>query len=141
MTTEDVRWKQRFSNFLKALTLLGEAVQLRSQRILTDLESQGLIQRFELTHELAWNVLKDYLEYQGPTLMTGSRDTIRTAFNRHLIDDGETWMEMIKSRNLSSHIYDVETINDIVEKIIDSYYPLFVAFKDKMNTLLDKIDP
>jgi nucleotidyltransferase substrate binding protein (TIGR01987 family) len=132
---DDIRWKQRFSNFLKALTLLGEAVQLRSQRELSDLESQGFVQRFEFTHELAWNVLKDYLEYQGQTFITGSRDAVREAFNRNLIDDGETWMEMIKSRNLSSHLYDVETINSVIEKITDSYYPLFVAFKDKMNLL------
>ncbi|MDR2440827.1 MAG: nucleotidyltransferase substrate binding protein [Planctomycetaceae bacterium] len=138
MTSDDIRWKQRFSNFLKALTLLGEAVQLRSQRVLTDLESQGFVQRFEFTHELAWNVLKDYLEYQGQTFITGSRDAVREAFNRNLIDDGETWMEMIKSRNLSSHLYDLETINSIIEKITDSYYPLFVAFKNKMNLLLDQ---
>jgi nucleotidyltransferase substrate binding protein (TIGR01987 family) len=131
-----IRWQQRFAHFLKALTLLGEAVQLRSQRALTDLESQGLLQRFEFTHELAWNVLKDYLEYQGQTFITGSRDATREAFHRHLIDDGDTWMEMIKSRNLSSHTYNVETINDIMETITDAYYPLFVAFKDKMNQLL-----
>ncbi|MDR2705587.1 MAG: nucleotidyltransferase substrate binding protein, partial [Planctomycetaceae bacterium] len=94
MTTDDIRWKQRFSNFLKAFALLEEAVQLKSQRTLSDLEAQGLIQRFEFTHELAWNVLKDYLEYQGETFITGSRDATRNAFNVNLIEDGDTWMEM-----------------------------------------------
>ncbi|MDR1290671.1 MAG: nucleotidyltransferase substrate binding protein [Planctomycetaceae bacterium] len=169
MTTDDVRWKQRFDNFLKALTLLEEAVRLKPQRTLTDLELQGLVKRFEFTHELAWNVLKDYLEYaeavlkfeelntaaqqrgavvqgrslppipasvyQGQTFITGSRDATREAFNRNLIEDGETWMEMIKSRNLSSHTYDGEIIEGLVEKIVNSYYPLFVALKDKMKII------
>ncbi|MDR2117591.1 MAG: nucleotidyltransferase substrate binding protein [Planctomycetaceae bacterium] len=138
MTTDDIRWKQRFSNFLKALILLEEAVQLKSQRTLTVLESQGFIQRFEFTHELAWNVLKDYLEYQGQIFITGSRDATREAFNKNLIEDGETWMEMIKSRNLSSHIYDGEIMDGLVEKIINSYYPLFVTFRDKMNKLMEQ---
>ncbi|MDR2642666.1 MAG: nucleotidyltransferase substrate binding protein, partial [Planctomycetaceae bacterium] len=69
--------------------------------------------------------------------ITGSRDATRNAFNVNLIEDGDTWMEMIKSRNLSSHLYDGEIVNDILEKITDSYYPLFVSFKDKMNKLID----
>ena len=135
MNTEEIRWKQRFCNFRKALALLGEAVQLCSQRTLSELEEQGLVQRFEFTHELAWRVIKDYFEYQGQTTITGSRDAIRDAFNRGLIEDGDSWMEMIKSRNLSSHTYDRDTVADITEKVIHSYYPLFVTFKDKMNSL------
>src|ERR1035437_10553432 len=101
--TEDIRWKQRFNNYLKALQTLAEAVELAQQRPLTKLEQQGLIQGFEFTHELAWNVLKDYLDAQGFVGLIGSRNATRQAFKEALIQDGEAWMDMIKARNLTSH--------------------------------------
>lgn len=138
MSTQDMRWQQRFQNFLKAFVLLESAVRKFNDEGLSELEEQGLIQRFEFTHELAWNVLKDYFEYQGNTEITGSRDAAREAFNKGLIQDGDGWMEMIKSRNKSSHTYNEETAKELVEQIVQSYYTLFSVFKDKMISLMDK---
>src|ERR1035437_4365678 len=104
--TEDIRWKQRFDNFSRALASLRKAVELSRERPLSELEQQGLIQGFEFTHELAWNVLKDYLEYEGIQGLIGSRSTVREAFKRGLIIDGDAWMDMVEKRNLSSHTYD-----------------------------------
>ena len=78
--SEDVRWHQRLSNYNKALLQLNKAVEIANKRTLTDLEQQGLIQSFEFTHELAWNVMKDYFYYQGNTEIRGSRDATREAF-------------------------------------------------------------
>ena len=61
----DIRWIQRFANFQSALAQLKDGVDTFNSRDLSLLEKQGLIQAFEFTHELAWNVLKDYFEYQG----------------------------------------------------------------------------
>lgn len=138
MSNEDIRWKQRFQNFLKAFALLEEAVELSHNKGLNELEEQGLIKRFEFTHELAWNVLKDYFEYQGNTNLTGSRDATREAFNKGVISDGEGWMEMIKSRNQSSHTYNEEVADELQDKILHTYYPLFVIFKNKMISLLQQ---
>jgi nucleotidyltransferase substrate binding protein (TIGR01987 family) len=135
MSEQDIRWQQRFDNFLKAFSLLEKAVLLHQESGLSELEEQGLIQRFEFTHELAWNLLKDYFEYQGNTSITGSRDATREAFNKGLIDDGEGWMEMIKSRNKSSHTYNEEIAKEIVKNITEWYYDLLVAFKEKMTSL------
>jgi nucleotidyltransferase substrate binding protein (TIGR01987 family) len=135
MSNEDNRWKQRFQNFQKAFVLLEEAVALNNKQGLSDLEVQGLIQRFEFTHELAWNVLKDYFEYQGNTQITGSRDAAREAFNNGLIDDGDGWMEMIKSRNQSSHTYNEAVAENLKRSIINTYYKLFLAFRDKFSQL------
>lgn len=135
MSSQDIRWRQRFQNFEKAFSLLEQAVNLSKDRSLNELEEQGMIQRFEFTHELAWNVLKDYFEYQGNTAITGSRDATREAFNKGLIKDGEGWMEMIKSRNQSSHTYNQEVADEITEKIIQQYYALFAEFKNKIKTL------
>ncbi len=133
----DIRWQQRHSNYKRALTQLGDAVELARQRNLSDLEKQGLIQAFEFTHELAWNVIKDYFIYQGNTRITGSRDASREAFATGLIDDGDTWMEMIISRNQSSHTYNQATADDITQLIIDHYFSLFMQFRDKMESLLE----
>jgi len=136
MPTPDIRWEQRFQNYLKAFALLEDAVLQDRAVGLSELQQHGLIQRFEFTHELAWKVLKDYFEYQGNTAITGSRDATREAFNKGLIEDGEGWMEMIKSRNKSSHTYNLETANEIVENVTKWYYGLFLEFKQKMDLLI-----
>ena len=125
--TEDIRWKQRFSNYLKALQTLTEAVQLADKRPLSKLEQQGLIQGFEFTHELAWNVLKDYLDAQGFVGLIGSKNATRQAFKDALIQDGEAWMDMIKARNLTSHTYNTDIASSIAGDILARFYPAFVA--------------
>ncbi|MFN3998951.1 nucleotidyltransferase substrate binding protein [Algoriphagus sp.] len=129
-----IRWHQRLKNFSKALLQLEHAVKLSEERNLSDLEEQGLIQAFEFTHELAWNVLKDYFANQGNPEITGSRDAKREAFRQGIIKDGDAWMEMIKSRNQSSHTYNQEIAEDISLKITSSY---FMFFKDLENKMLE----
>lgn len=131
--TEDIRWKQRFDNYTRALHQLTFAVQLLEQRPLSDLEKQGLIQGFEFTHELAWNVLKDYLEYEGIQGLIGSRSAVREAFKRGLIMDGEAWMDMLEKRNLSSHTYNLEVATQLVSAICATYHPLFLALQERLG--------
>lgn len=131
--TEDIRWKQRFDNFKRALYQLTRAVQLMQQRPLSDLELQGVIQGFEFTHELAWNVLKDYLEFEGIQGLIGSRSTVREAFKRGLIRDGEAWMDMIEKRNLSSHTYNQDVAETLVSAIYENYYPVFMVLQERFE--------
>jgi nucleotidyltransferase substrate binding protein (TIGR01987 family) len=121
----NIRWKQRYDNYLKAFQSISSAVNLAESRELSDLEKQGLIQSFEFTHELAWNVLKDYLEYQGISGLIGSRDASRTAFSNGLIKDGNAWMNMIRDRNRTSHTYDLSTANEVVVNILELFFPAF----------------
>ena len=132
----DIRWRQRFDNYQRALQTLIRAVALSAERPLSELEQQGLIQGFEFTHELAWNMLKDFLEAQGIAGLIGSRDAIRTAFKNGLLQEGETWMEMIKARNLSSHTYQLELANRLAAEILQRFYPAFVALEQKMQELV-----
>ena len=131
----DTRWKQRFSNYKKALAQLNGAIQLSHQRELSELEEQGIIQAFEFTHELAWNVMKDYLAFQGYTDIKGSRDAIRYAFKNELIIDGENWMDTIASRNKSTHTYNAQTAQELLAKITTLYPPLFNSFHETMTAL------
>jgi nucleotidyltransferase substrate binding protein (TIGR01987 family) len=133
--SKDIRWIQRLDNFHSAFSQLLSAVELSKTRALSDLEKQGTIQAFEFTHELAWNVLKDYFEYQGNSSITGSRDATREAFQKGLLSDGEVWMEMIKSRNQTSHTYNKTVADEIVTKILNEYSNAFHEFQSKMQTL------
>src|SRR6266540_4161557 len=121
MTAKDIRWIQRFNNYEKAFAKLSEAVELAAERDLTELEKQGLIQAFVYTHELAWNTLKDFLESRGVQNMYGSRDATREAFKTGLIENGEAWMDMVQSRNLTSHTYEETIAAEIVSAIRATY--------------------
>lgn len=130
---QDIRWMQRFINYKKALKQLQDAVELMEERDLSILEKQGFIQAFEYTHELAWKTLKDFLEDRGNTDIYGSRDATKKAFALGLVDDGEIWMQMIKSRNLTSHTYDENTADEIIKVVKDGYYVQFEKLKLKME--------
>ena len=134
MADLDVRWRQRFANYKKALAQL---TKFTAQESLNELEEQGLIQAFEYTHELGWNVLKDYLSYQGIQNIYGSRDATRLAFNLGLLGDGEAWMEMIKDCNRTSHTYNRDTAESIATHIREQYFACFVALQAKMQELED----
>jgi len=133
---KDIRWQQRFSNYKKALRQLREAVALSENRELSDLEKQGMIQAFEYTHELAWTTLKDFLEYKGQKDIYGSKDASRKAFQLGIIEDGEGWMDMIQSRNKTSHTYNRETAEEIVAAVTSIYYKLFISLDEKLNEQL-----
>ena len=108
---------------------------MANTRPLSNLEQQGLIQGFEFTHELAWNVLKDYLEEQGFLDIIGSKNASREAFKNGLITDGQAWMDMIKARNLTSHTYNTELAERIVQDILTRFYPAFSAMAGQFNAL------
>jgi nucleotidyltransferase substrate binding protein (TIGR01987 family) len=130
--SQDIRWKQRFRNYQRALQSLNEAVTLAQTRPLSNLENQGLIQSFEFTHELAWNVLKDYLVHQGVDGVVGSRDASRLAFKNELIEDGEVWMKMIEARNQTSHTYNPAIAEAVIANIMARFFPSGV-FQSMMN--------
>ena len=136
---EDIRWIQRLSNYNKAVARLQDAAAITSAdngfgKETDDLLKEGLIQRFEYTQELAWKVMKDYEEYQGYTDIQGSRDAIRKALQMGIINS-PAWMNTIYSRNLTSHCYDEEEFNTVLQQITVDYLPIFVSFSEKMNSI------
>lgn len=135
MEQQDIRWKQRFSNFKKALAALSKGIRQYHETGLSELEKQGVIQGFEFTHELCWKVMQDFLNDQGEAGIYGSKDATRLAFNRELISHGEIWMNMIADRNLTSHTYQEEISEQIFDRIVNSYYSLFLSFENKMDDL------
>jgi nucleotidyltransferase substrate binding protein (TIGR01987 family) len=133
MAGKDIRWEQRFANFRKAL---GQLRKFVDKGDLSELEQQGLIKAFEYTFELAWNSLKNFLEYRGQSEIYGSRDAIRKAFELGLLEDGESWMDMLKSRNLTSYTYNQEVADEICSAVLQNYFPLFLSLETKLLALL-----
>jgi nucleotidyltransferase substrate binding protein (TIGR01987 family) len=129
---KDIRWEQRFSNFSKAF---GQLLKYKEKQELNEMEKQGLIKAFEFTYELAWNTLKDYLEYQGIQGVVGSRDATRYAFSNELISDGDGWMKMLESRNKTSHTYNEETAEEISRDVLTEFIPLFGELENKLKSL------
>lgn len=130
--TEDIRWKQRFSNYKKATLQLTEFIE---KDTLNKFEVQGLIQCFEYTFELAWKTMKDYLEQEGFDVKS-PRAAIQTAFQTELIQDGHTWLDALNKRNLMAHTYDEGVAKEAEQLIKEKYYPvikgLFYVLEDKL---------
>ena len=134
MTTKkgDIRWEQRFANYKKALSQLQKFIDKGD---LSELEVQGLIKAFEYSYELAWNTMKDFLEYKGQSDIYGSRDAIRKSFELGLIENGEEWMDMLVSRNKTSHSYNEETAQEIGEAVTGVYFSLLRRLESKLGGL------
>lgn len=128
----EIRWIQRFANYKRALSQLEKFI---AKGQLNELEEQGLIQAFEYTHELAWNVLRDYLREQGKFDINGSRDATREAFKLDLIQDGDSWMDMIKDRNRTSDTYNKATADMIAKNITERYFALYITLRETMERL------
>lgn len=119
MNHKDIRWRQRFENFEKAYKQLQSAVTDFPK--LSDLEKEGLIQRYQYTFELAWKTLKDYLESQGVSA-SFPREVIKASFLHQIIQNGEVWMDMLEKRNLMAHTYDEVKFKLALQYINDQYF-------------------
>lgn len=128
----DIRWKQRFQNFEKALSTLKDAL---TKQELSKLEKAGVIQIYEFTFELAWKTAKDFLEAQEVSVKF-PRDTIKEAFKYDLIENGELWMDMLQKRNLMAHTYN-ENLSELAYRlIVEQYYAALSQLYEKLRNEL-----
>jgi len=137
----DIRWIQRYANFRKALGRLLEVTE--SDKFIDDfseLELEGLVQRFEYTFELSWKVLQDLLLYKGYEFMLGPNGAMKMAFEDGLISDHDGWRRMAKSRNTLSHVYDEEEVLPIVRLIFSDYAPLLKQLNTELEQLSENKD-
>lgn len=136
--THDLRWKQRFQNFDRAVVLLRQPID-RGVTTLSDLEREGTVRRFKAAIELAWKTLNDYLEHEGKTIQPITpRAVIKDAFAAGIVGDGSAWIAMLDHRNLLSHSYDATTLENAVVAVRDRYLPaieeLHAWFTHRMNS-------
>jgi nucleotidyltransferase substrate binding protein (TIGR01987 family) len=121
MEQNDIRWKQRFSNFKKSVLLLEQALLLQHPNIF---EKAGIVQFYEITFELSWNLMKDFMEFEGTESTKTPRETLKKAFEIGIISDGHLWLEALTNRNQTSHIYDEIIADKIINEISTFYLPL-----------------
>ncbi len=124
----DIRWQQRFQNFDRAYLLLHSALETRPMEKLSDLEQEGVVQRFEYTYELAWKTMKDYLEESGVNISPVTpRQVIKEAYAAKILDNGQVWIDMMLHRNILSHTYDFSRFKEVLRAVVDYYLDAFSA--------------
>jgi len=123
----DIRSRQRFENFKKALLLYEEAIQPKLSR----LEEEGLIQRFEYTFELAWKCLQDLLQERGYANIRGPRPVIEQSFHDDIISNGPVWLQMLKARNDTTHLYEEATFSAIIQQVRTSFLSTLQNFRSQ----------
>ena len=136
ISSQDIRWKQRFQNYEKAFKRLSRAIEVVKSASDDDLLQSGLVQTYEYTFELAWKTLKDYLTLEGFEVRS-PRETIRQGFQSGYIMNGEDLLQALADRNLATHIYDDEIIIRVLNDIFERYFFLlqdfYVSFKEKAD--------
>lgn len=134
MENQDIRWQQRFDNFERSLNYLRDSLQLKDPDII---QQAGIIHFFEIAFELSWNLLRDYLKEEGFDNIKSPRSAIKKAFEIHLIEDGESWLELLSDRNLTTHTYDEAKAIEVVNLIHTKYFllleNLYNTFKQMLN--------
>ena len=121
-SNKDIRWIQRFQNFDRAFLLLRSALEERGLEQMSELEKEGLIQRFEYNYELAWKTMKDYLEEQGTIINPVTpRNVIKEAFSSQIIADGQVWVDMMLHHNLLAHTYDFSKFKEVLDAVVERY--------------------
>ena len=132
MSDDTPRWRYRFNNYKRAFSLLRKAIELMNERDPSQLEKEGIIKRFRYTAELAWKVMKDYLESENFVFeQVTPRAVIRKAFEANLLADGQTWMDALDARNKMSHNYDLKSFEAVIEEIRKHYLGAFDALHTK----------
>jgi nucleotidyltransferase substrate binding protein (TIGR01987 family) len=134
MENRDIRWQQRFQNFTKSMNYLEQALQIENPDIV---QKAGIIQFFEMSFELAWNLIKDYLEEQGFADVKSPRGALKKAFEMNILENGHDWMDLLQDRNLTAHTWDEQKATDMEQLINHKYFPLL---KELHNSFKQKSD-
>ena len=122
---------KKFDAFNKCLDVLLAS----DKKIDNEIYRMGIIGQFNLTFELSWKVLREILIFHGVSAAnSGSpREIIKSGYEFHFINDENTWLDMLKRRNQSIHIYDEEIALELVNLIFDEYIPAFINLRDEIN--------
>lgn len=131
----DIRWKQRFENLQSAYRKLQEAIKINEQMPENDLIKMALIKAFEMTFELSWKTMKDFLNYNGLDVKL-PRDIIKQAFANDVIADGQLWIDMLEDRNLMTHTYDETRANLAISHIRENYLTGLAQLQDYLSERL-----
>lgn len=124
----------KYDNFAKAVKRLNESNTAYKSEPDNEFYQDSIIKRFEFSFELAWKALREYLIEQGYTLTTGSpKSVISLAYRENVLHNEKLWLEMLESRNLSTHDYG----NELAESLAQSISEKFVKELQKLVKLMN----
>lgn len=133
------KFQAKFQNFIKAVDRLEETIYALSLNIsvenidINSLLLDSLILRFKICYELAYKTLREFIIYSGGETGSFPRAILKTAYQNHLIDNQEIWLDMIKDRNVSSHEYNEDNIDEVALRIKNDYFKQFINLIDKLR--------
>ena len=126
------KMQEKYSKFISATDRLCAAIEDYDKYQL-DTIRDGVIQRFEFCTELAWKTLREYLIEQGYTEVNSPKSVMKTAFADGILNDEQGWLDILESRNLTSHVYDEATAEKIFSNIKNTYVDLFKQLIDNIK--------
>lgn len=115
---------KKLDNYRSALNVLVEAPM---QDLSNEFVTEGIVNKFNLQFELGWKLLKALLAYEGAREAASSspRDIIKAAYRYFDFIDEGLWLDMLRDRNDTTHIYDESRLHKLVDNVITSYIPEF----------------
>lgn len=129
---DEIRWKYRFDNFSKAFKVLKKSLKIEEP---SEVERGGVIQFYEMTFELAWKTIKDYLQKEGFEVKS-PRAAIKQGIQIELLENSYDWMDALEDRNLTAHTYDEETAKKVYASIKHIYFPILSQLYLKLKNEL-----
>ena len=123
---------KKFEQFSKHLQVLRKADK---EDIANEFIISGIIDKFYIQFELGWKVLKELLSYEGvKSAASGSpREIIKAAYAYFDFIDENTWLQMLRDRNDTTHMYNGQAAIELVEKIIKNYIPVFIKMEQAVK--------
>lgn len=128
--------RQRLLSLGKSLESL-EAARAAYLRDPGHIHTMALIKSFEMSFELGWKALKDFLEHKEAARLRFAREAIKHAFHKEVIKDGQIWINMLEDRNRLAHVYEESLANQMAEKICQTYIKELAALKKELSCSLD----
>ena len=125
-------YTDRLNSFKKSLDGL---IKAKNRDRTDDFVISCTVQKFSLTFDLAWKLMKDILvqKYSVLDFALGSpSEVLKKSFENDLIDN-DIWMTMLKDRNNLIHDYDEILAESAVNSIIDKYIKEFELFENKVS--------
>ncbi|MGL4943294.1 MAG: HI0074 family nucleotidyltransferase substrate-binding subunit [Thermoguttaceae bacterium] len=124
--------QEKVKDYVSAVERLGESlVEYNATKSTT--VRDGAIQRFEFSTELAWKTAREYLTDQGLERLNSPKAIMKQAFSYGLVDDSDNWIDILDDRNMTSHIYDEELVNEVFSRIVATHYSELKKLSDRLQ--------
>jgi nucleotidyltransferase substrate binding protein (TIGR01987 family) len=132
MIEQNIPLQQRLQQFERALSLLEQALEKPG---LSAIERAGMVQFYEVSCEMSWNLLKEYAEAKGHAV-TSPKSAVERAIGLAIVRDAEGWLSLLQNQWMTSEIYDEATAIVVEENIRMKYFPLLAQLHHEFSIMI-----